>query len=106
MAAISALMVKDLRERTGLGMMECKKALVEADGNIEQAIEDLRKAFAAYAEPTPWFADLEQDVCRDTVQRRFRAAYAVLRVGVLELLCECIGDSVNKLFVWRAAEEL
>ena len=44
MAAISALMVKDLRERTGLGMMECKKALVEADGNIEQAIEDLRKS--------------------------------------------------------------
>lgn len=44
MAAISALMVKDLRERTGLGMMECKKALVEADGDIDKAIEDLRKS--------------------------------------------------------------
>ena len=32
MAAITAAMVKELRERTGLGMMECKKALVEADG--------------------------------------------------------------------------
>ena len=44
MAAISASLVKELRERTGLGMMECKKALVEADGNIDKAIEDLRKS--------------------------------------------------------------
>ncbi|ABC31926.1 translation elongation factor Ts [Hahella chejuensis KCTC 2396] len=44
MAAISASMVKELRERTGLGMMECKKALVEAEGDIEKAIEDLRKS--------------------------------------------------------------
>lgn len=43
MAAISASLVKELRERTGLGMMECKKALSEADGDIEKAIEDLRK---------------------------------------------------------------
>jgi elongation factor Ts len=33
-------MVKELRERTGLGMMECKKALVEAEGDIELAIEN------------------------------------------------------------------
>ena len=44
MAAISASMVKELRERTSLGMMDCKKALAAADGNIEQAIEDLRKS--------------------------------------------------------------
>tara|TARA_B100001029_G_C15037247_1_gene440967 strand:+ start:295 stop:1149 length:855 start_codon:yes stop_codon:yes gene_type:complete len=37
-------MVKELRERTGLGMMDCKKALSEADGDMEKAIEDLRKA--------------------------------------------------------------
>jgi elongation factor Ts len=43
MAAISASMVKELRERTGLGMMECKKALQEANGDIELAIEELRK---------------------------------------------------------------
>lgn len=43
MAAISASMVKELRERTGLGMMECKKALAAADGNIEVAIEEMRK---------------------------------------------------------------
>jgi len=44
MAAITAPMVKDLRERTGLGMMDCKKALVEADGDIELAIDNLRKS--------------------------------------------------------------
>jgi elongation factor Ts len=43
MAAISASMVKELRDRTGLGMMECKKALTEAGGDIEAAIEELRK---------------------------------------------------------------
>ncbi|MFV8781833.1 translation elongation factor Ts [Microbulbifer sp. SA54] len=42
--AITASMVKELRERTGLPMMECKKALSEADGDIEKAIDDLRKA--------------------------------------------------------------
>ena len=44
MAAITAAMVKDLRGRTGLGMMDCKKALVEADGDAELAIENLRKS--------------------------------------------------------------
>lgn len=44
MAAISASMVKELRERTGLGMLECKSALRETDGDIELAIENLRKS--------------------------------------------------------------
>ena len=44
MTSITASMVKELRERTGLGMMDCKKALSEADGDMEKAIEDLRKA--------------------------------------------------------------
>jgi elongation factor Ts len=42
--AITANLVKELRERTGLGMMECKKALVDSNGDIELAIENLRKA--------------------------------------------------------------
>ncbi len=42
--AVTAAMVKELRERTGLGMMECKKALVEAGGDIDVAIEELRKS--------------------------------------------------------------
>jgi elongation factor Ts len=44
MTAVSALMVKELRERTGLGMMDCKKALVDSDGDMEVAIENLRKS--------------------------------------------------------------
>ena len=44
MTSITASMVKELRERTGLGMMDCKKALSNADGDMEKAIEDLRKA--------------------------------------------------------------
>ncbi|MFL0809805.1 MAG: translation elongation factor Ts [Agarilytica sp.] len=42
--AVSASLVKELRDRTGLGMMECKKALKETDGDIDVAIENLRKA--------------------------------------------------------------
>ena len=48
--AITASMVKELRERTGAGMMECKKALVETDGNIEAAIDFLRKSGLAQAD--------------------------------------------------------
>jgi len=48
--AITAAQVKELRERTGAGMMECKKALVETDGNIETAIDNMRKSGAAKAE--------------------------------------------------------
>ena len=44
MAAITASMVKELRDRTALGMMECKKALAAAGGDIELAIEELRKS--------------------------------------------------------------
>ena len=44
MADISAAMVKELRERTGLGMMECKKALVEASGDMDAAVDELRKS--------------------------------------------------------------
>ena len=44
MSNITASLVKELRERTGLGMMECKKALVDANGDIELAIDQLRKS--------------------------------------------------------------
>lgn len=49
MATVTAALVKELRERTAAGMMECKKALVEADGDIELAIENMRKSGAAKA---------------------------------------------------------
>jgi elongation factor Ts len=50
MAEITASLVKDLRERSGVGMMECKKALVENNGDIEAAMEWLRKNGMAKAD--------------------------------------------------------
>lgn len=49
MAKITAALVKELRERTGVGMMECKKALVATDGDIDAAIEEMRKSGQAKA---------------------------------------------------------
>ena len=48
--AITAGMVKELREMTGAGMMDCKKALTECDGDMDAAVEVLRKSGAAKAE--------------------------------------------------------
>lgn len=47
---ITAQMVKELRERTQAGMMECKKALVECDGDIDKAVEEMRKSGMAKAD--------------------------------------------------------
>ena len=49
MAEITAALVKELRERTGEGMMDCKKALEKADGDIEKAIDDMRASGAIKA---------------------------------------------------------
>ncbi|UJJ30780.1 translation elongation factor Ts [Halopseudomonas maritima] len=49
MAEVTAALVKELRERTGQGMMECKKALVAAEGDIEKAIDDMRASGAIKA---------------------------------------------------------
>lgn len=48
--AVTAALVKELRERTGAGMMECKKALVQTNGDIEVAIEEMRKSGMAKAD--------------------------------------------------------
>ena len=48
--AITAEMVKELRDKTGAGMMDCKKALTDADGDLEKAIDNLRKSGIAKAE--------------------------------------------------------
>jgi elongation factor Ts len=48
--AVTAALVKELRERTGAGMMECKKALVETNGDLDSAIEHLRKSGLAQAD--------------------------------------------------------
>ena len=48
--AISASMVKELREKTGAGMMDCKKALTNTDGDMDKAVEWLRENGLAKAE--------------------------------------------------------
>jgi elongation factor Ts len=50
MAAITAQLVKELREKTGVGMMDCKKALAESGGDMEKAVEFLRKKGLATAQ--------------------------------------------------------
>ena len=50
MSKITMELIKELREKTQVGMMDCKKALIESDGNIEKAIEVLRKKGAAVAQ--------------------------------------------------------
>ncbi len=50
MAEITAAVVRELRDRTGIGMMECKKALVETEGDLEQAVDHLRKKGMAAVE--------------------------------------------------------
>ncbi|MFM7577501.1 MAG: elongation factor Ts, partial [Microcystaceae cyanobacterium] len=50
MAEISAKLVKELRDKTGAGMMDCKKALSENDGDIEKSIEWLRQKGISSAE--------------------------------------------------------
>lgn len=50
MAKVDLELIQQLRDRTGVGMMDCKKALIETDGDIEKAIELLRKKGAAVAE--------------------------------------------------------
>ena len=81
MAEISATAVKELRDRTGAGMMDCKKALGEAQGNLDEAIKLLRKAGAAKAEKR---AD------RATGEGRIASyIHAGDKIGVLvELNCE------------------
>lgn len=49
MAKIDLKLIQELRDRTGIGMMDCKKALAEADGDVEKAVELLRKKGAAVA---------------------------------------------------------
>jgi elongation factor Ts len=48
--AVTAAQVKELRDRTGAGMMECKQALVETDGDMDAAIDQLRKSGLAQAD--------------------------------------------------------
>jgi elongation factor Ts len=78
---ISATQVRDLREKTGLGMMDCKKALTDAQGDMDKAVEILRKM---------GLADAEKRSHRATAEGRIGAyIHPPGRVGVLiEVNCE------------------
>ncbi|MBT0724344.1 elongation factor Ts [Rosenbergiella sp. S61] len=79
MAEITAALVKELRERTGAGMMDCKKALTEASGDIELAIENMRKSGAIKA------AKKAGNVAADgVIKTKVTADFAV----ILEVNCQ------------------
>jgi len=85
--AITAALVKELRERTGAGMMECKKALVETDGDIDAAIEHMRKTGLAKADKKAGRTAAEGQVVIKTSGDGKRAA-------IVEVNCET--DFVTK----------
>ncbi len=98
MAEIAASSVKALRERTGQGMMECKKALMEADGDIEAAVEILRKKGLVAAEKKAGRATKEGLV--DVSEGSGSAA-------MVEVVCEtdfCSRNDAFKEMVHRVAQ--
>lgn len=79
MADITATMVKDLRERTGAGMMECKKALVEANGNMETAEDIIAKSGHKKA---------AKSASRTAAQGKIVMAVSPKATAMLEINCE------------------
>lgn len=77
--AITAAQVKELRERTGIGMMECKKALTETNGDMELAIEELRKKGLAKA---------AKKADRETLEGGIKIITEGWKAYVLSISCE------------------
>ena len=75
MAEITASMVKSLRETSGAGMLDCKKALVETNGNMEDAVDWLRKKGLASAAKTDFVA--KNEIFQEYVENSAKAALAV-----------------------------
>ncbi|GAA0734948.1 translation elongation factor Ts [Clostridium oceanicum] len=89
---ITAKMVKELREKTGAGMMDCKKALTKCDGDIEKAVEELReKGLAAAAKKSGRVA--AEGLISTYISDDKKTA------SILELNCETDFVAVNDLFV-------
>ena len=91
MAEITAAMVKEFRNKTGLPMMECKKALVEADGDQEKAIEIIRKAGKKTMEKR---ADRDTEAGRIAI---YQSANGV--TAMVEVLCESAPVTKNDEFI-------
>lgn len=81
MTNITAAMVKELRERTGSGMMECKKALTETGGDLEAAVEAMRKAGLAKADKKSGRTAAEGCIC-------VKAGPDGSRAAIVEVNCE------------------
>lgn len=89
MAEITAAMVMELREKSGAGMMDCKKALLEADGNLQNAVDILRKLGIAKAEKKS----------SRMVKEGIIVSYISGNLGVLaEVLCETDFVASNEKF--------
>ena len=97
--AITASLVKELRERTGAGMMECKKALIETDGDLEAAQEQLRKKGQAKA---------EKKAGRIAAEGRIELAGGADGAVLVEVNCETdfVAKDENFLGFARQAAEL
>lgn len=89
---ITATMVKDLRDKTGAGMMKCKEALKECNGNLEEAIDFLRKKGLASADKRSGRATSQGLVIPLTSENRKQAA-------ILEINCETDFVARNEKFV-------
>ncbi|SHL23138.1 translation elongation factor Ts [Fibrobacter sp. UWEL] len=94
MAAITASLVNELRQKTGVGMMQCKKALTETDGDLDKAIELLRKQGAAVAAKR---AD------KAAKEGRIYLIETADKAAAFELSCETEPVSNNDDFVALAA---
>ncbi len=97
MGVITAAVVKQLRDKTGLPMMGCKRALQEADGDLDAAVELLRKAGKK---------TMEKRAGRQTECGRF-GVYTDIETGVgtmIELLCESAPVASNEEFMQLAAD--
>lgn len=87
--AITAAMVKELRDKTGAGMMDCKKALSQADGDMEKAIDELRKSGIAKA---------EKKSGRATKEGRIITSIKDGKGAIVEVLCETDFVATNEKF--------
>ena len=96
MAAITAQMVKDLREKTDLPMMECKQALTECDGSFDEAMEWLKRKHKG---------KMTERAGRATGEGRVAVFIdEAKKVGaIIELLCETAPVAKNEMFVSLAA---
>ncbi|MFW6414313.1 MAG: translation elongation factor Ts, partial [Verrucomicrobiota bacterium] len=79
MAKITSDMVKTLRDQTGAGMMDCKQALAAADGNMEKAVDQLRKTGAAKA---------AKKAGRSTKEGTIKVSTGNNAAAMVEVLCE------------------